>query len=179
MLSALGAINGMILTAVHIYAVWGSDYRALSWLGTSNRRTAAPVAAIGLQAFVAVLLVLLVGTESGRAAFDSVLQLFGLLPLAWKQFGGGFDTLVIGSAPVFWGLTLLTCVALVVLRLRSPSATRPFSVPFFPLPVIAFCGACGYMLYSSAAFAKWLSLIGILPVVVGLFVWLALRSSRR
>ena len=33
MLSALGAINGMILTGTRIYAVWGADYPALAWLG--------------------------------------------------------------------------------------------------------------------------------------------------
>ena len=48
MLSALGAINGMILTASRIYAVWGTDYPAVAWLGDWNRRNTAPVAAIAV-----------------------------------------------------------------------------------------------------------------------------------
>ena len=67
MLSALGAINGMILTGTRIYAVWGSDYPALAWLGAWNRRTGSPVAAIVLQAAIAMLLVVLVGTDGGQA----------------------------------------------------------------------------------------------------------------
>ena len=57
MLSALGAINGMILTGTRIYAVWGADYPPSPGLASWNRRTAAPVAAIALQAVFAVMLV--------------------------------------------------------------------------------------------------------------------------
>src|SRR5207244_2368166 len=71
MLSALGAINGMILTATRIYAVWGADYPALAWLAAWSRRSAAPLAAIALQAAIAVVLIVLVGTDAGRAAFDT------------------------------------------------------------------------------------------------------------
>ena len=60
MLSALGAINGMILTGTRIYAVWAADYPALNWLATWNRQRVAPVVAITIQALVAVFLILLV-----------------------------------------------------------------------------------------------------------------------
>ena len=167
MLSAFGAINGMILTGSRIYAVWGADYPALAWLGAWNRRSAAPLASIAVQALIAVLLIGLVGTVSGRALFDTALQRVGLAGLPWETYDGGFETLVAGSAPVYWALTLLTGISVFILRVRDRTAERPFSVPFYPLPVLAFCGACIYMFWASVAYAKWLSLLGFVPAAIG------------
>lgn len=178
MLSALGAINGMILTGTRIYAVWGADYPALKWLGAWNRRTAAPIAAIAVQAIIAVSLIVLVGTSTGRAAFDSALTHVGLSGLPWEKYYGGFETLVAGSTPVYWSLTLLTGMSVFVLRSRNRSTPRPFSMPLFPLPALVFCGTCMYMLGASLAYAKWLSLIGFVPTAMGIAAWFAVRSSR-
>jgi amino acid transporter len=178
MLSALGAINGMILTGSRIYAVWGADYPALAWLGAWNRRTAAPIAAIALQAAIAMLLILLVGTAAGRNLFDAALQLIGVAGLPWEQYFGGFETLVAGSAPVFWGLCLLTGIAVFVLRATDPAAERPFTMPLYPFPALMFCGTCAYMLRASVLYAGWLTLVGVVPLAVGSIVWFAVRSKR-
>jgi amino acid transporter len=178
MLSALGAINGMILTGTRIYAVWGADYPALKWLGTWNRNTAAPIAAIAAQATIAILLIALVGTSAGRAAFDSVLMTVGLNGLPWEIYHGGFETLVAGSAPVYWLLTLLAAISLFVLRLRDRAIERPFRMPLYPLPGIVFCATCGYLLGASLIYAKWLSLIGFVPTALGIAVWFAIRGRR-
>ncbi|MEX0642111.1 MAG: amino acid permease [Pirellulales bacterium] len=167
MLSALGAINGMVLTASRIYAEWGADYPALAWLGAWNRRTAAPVAAITVQAVIAVLLIALVGTTVGRNFFDAALASLGLAALPWGNFLGGFEILVAGSAPVFWGLCLLTGVAVFVLRAKDKAAERPFRIPLFPLPPLVFCVTCAYMLWASAYYAKWLVLLGVVPLTIG------------
>jgi hypothetical protein len=37
------------------------------------------------------------------------------------------------------------------------------------LPLI-FCGMCGFMIYSATVYAKWLTLLGVAPVVLGAFV---------
>jgi amino acid transporter len=104
MLSALSAINGMILTGSRIYAVWGADYRALAWLGAWNRRAGTPVSAIGVQAVVAVMFIVLVGTTIGRSSFDASLNIVGLSGLPWERHSSGFETLIAGSAPTYWGL---------------------------------------------------------------------------
>ncbi|HEX4413940.1 MAG TPA: amino acid permease, partial [Lacipirellulaceae bacterium] len=91
MLSALGAINGMILTGTRIYAVWGADYPALKWLSTWNERRATPITAIALQAIIALTLVFLVGTAAGQNAFDVALNRVGLSSLPWQKFPGGFE----------------------------------------------------------------------------------------
>src|SRR5262249_16877840 len=104
MLSALGAINGMVLTGTRIYAAWGADYRALHWLGKWNERRVAPVAAIVFQAIVATLLILLVGTQLGHGLFEHAITVLGLTAPKWEDFAGGFETLVAASAPVYWAL---------------------------------------------------------------------------
>jgi amino acid transporter len=178
MLSALGAINGMILTGTRIYAVWGTDYPALKLLAAWNQRTAAPIAAIVVQALVAVLLILLVGTNAGRNLFDTALTSIGLEGLPWTKYFGGFETLVAGSAPLYWAFTLLTGSSVFVLRFRNPMVERPFKMPLFPLPAIVFCGTCIYMLGASLQYAKWLSLIGFVPTAIGIGAWLAIRGCR-
>lgn len=170
MTSALGAINGMVLTSARVYATLGADYHALRWLSAWRRGagTGAPLAALIAQLVVTTLMVLAVGTAAGRNAIDRVPQAFGFEGLPWSTFGGGFDTLVVGSSPVFWAFFLLTALAVPVLRWRDGSRPRPFRVPIYPLPLIAFCATSAFMLYSSAAFARWLMLLGIVPLAFAL-----------
>jgi APA family basic amino acid/polyamine antiporter len=167
MLSALGAINGMILTGTRVYATWGEDYPAFGWLGTWNRRLAAPIHAIAVQAAVAVLLILLMGTAGGRALFDAALRMVGVAELPWEKYGGGFETLVAGSAPVFWGFFFLGGVSVFVLRFKDREASRPFSVPLYPLTPLVFCASSLYLAWSSLDYARWLTLIGVVPLAIG------------
>jgi amino acid transporter len=167
MISALGAINGMILTGTRVYATWGADYAALRWLGTWNRRAATPIAAIVLQAIIALALILLVGTAAGRGLFDGTLRRVGVEGLPWDEFSGGFEMLVAGSTPVYWTLSLLTGLALFALRAKDRHAERPFTTPLFPLPALAYCATCTYMLWASMAYAGWLALLGFAPLIVG------------
>jgi APA family basic amino acid/polyamine antiporter len=168
MISALGAINGMILTGSRVYATLGADHRLFAWLAAGNSKSSAPIAALAVQAMIATLLILVVGTEEGRTAIDFVPTRIGLHSLPWSDFPGGFEMIAAGTAPVFWTFFLLTGLALFVLRIRDRGRVRPFSVPFFPLPPLVFCATCAYMLYSSLAYAKWLALIGAVPLVVAL-----------
>lgn len=177
MLSALGAINGMILTAARIYAVWGDDYPALAWLATWDKRRTAPVAAITVQAVIATALVLVVGTSAGRSSFDWTLGLLGLSALPWNKYAGGFETLVAGSAPAYWALTLLTGIAVFTLRRRDRKRPRPFSIPFYPVPAIIFCCTCLFMLRASLDYARGLSLLGFIPLAIGVAAWFVMRRK--
>jgi amino acid transporter len=179
MVSALGAINGMILAHSRIYATLAEDHRVFAWLGTWSRRRA-PVAAIVTQAVVALAMVFGVGTTAGRGSIDAALGALGVHGLPWEAYFGGFETLVAGSAPVFWAFFLLTGVSVFVLRLKDRGRERPFSVPYFPFPPLVFCATCAYMLYSSLAYAGWLALLGLLPLAVGVPLFLIdLRRERR
>lgn len=174
MISALSAINGMILTSSRVYAVWGADYPALHWLGEWNSRTGAPFVAIAVQAVVAVFLIVAVGTSMGRSAFDSLLAVFGIDGLPWDRYFGGFETLVAASAPTYWAFCLLTTLSVFVLRYRDPNIERPFRVPLLMLPAVVFGAACIYMLISSIQYAAWLTVLGVAPLVAGMLLWFAI-----
>jgi amino acid transporter len=179
MISALGAINGMILTGSRVYAVWGADSRAFHWLGGWNQRRVAPVAAVIAQAAITVVLILAVGTQQGQRLFDLSLAGVGLPGLPWDRYWGGFETLVAGTAPVFWSFFLLTGLSVFVLRTTDRTTPRRFSIPLFPLPPMIFCAACVYMLYSSIEYARWLSLLGAAPLAIGAAIYLRTRAGVR
>ncbi len=168
MISALGAINGLILTGSRIHASLGADHSLFSWLGRWNSDRAAPIASLVAQAAIAVGLVLAVGSSIGRATIDGMLGIVGLDGLPWDKYYGGFETLVAGTAPVFWGFFLLTGMSLFILRRRDPGRQRPFTVPWYPLPPIVFCCMCLYMLYKALAYAEGLALLGLVPLAIGI-----------
>jgi amino acid transporter len=176
MISALGAMNGTILTGSRVYATVGEDHRAFRRLGSWNRRSA-PAAALIAQGVIALLLVLAVGTAAGRGLIDVALAGVGFAKVPWEEYFGGFEALVAGSAPVFWGFFLLTGVAQILLRIRDRERARPFRAPLHPLPAVVFCAMCLFMLWSSVSYARWLALLGVVPLLLGLpLAWLDVRS---
>jgi len=177
MISALGAINGMILAGSRVYATTGEDHRLFARLGKWNHRTV-PAAAVVAQALFALGLVLAVGTTRGQGAIDRALGWVSLPPLPWAKYFGGFATLVAGTAPVFWVFFLLTGVSLIVLRIKDPDRPRPFTAPLYPLTPLVFCGTCIYMLYSSLTYAGALSLIVLVPLGIGLVLYAVAGGQR-
>lgn len=170
MVSALGAINGMLLAGVRLAAALGREHAILRPLSHWNRNSVAPYA-LATITFVSLAQVLAVGTSQGRGWIDSCYSTTGLGAFPWEKFGSGFDALVSISAPAFWGFFLLTGIALFVLRFRDPERPRPYRVPFYPWTPLAFLAMCAYMLYSSATYAGQLSLFGLLIALVGAIVF--------
>jgi amino acid transporter len=189
MISVLGAVNGMIFTGSRIYASLGADHRVFALLGHWNRWFNAPIWSIATSAGVALAMIFTVGTQAGQAMLDramaglshSLIFCFGavggpavrtwaleyLKPLPWDEIGGGFDTLVSGTAPVFWLFFLLTGLSLFTLRDKDRNIERPFSVPGYPFTPFVFCLTSLYMLHSSLTYARQLALIGIVPLAIG------------
>jgi len=171
MISALGALNGLILTGARIYAAAGADFAVFASLARWHERWGTPVRAILAQMVLALALVLLVGSAAGRSLLDAALALVGFGPQSWDGHGG-FDTLLKCTAPVFWVFFLLTGLALFVLRAKEPGVERPFSVPLYPVLPAVFCATCAYMLYSATNYAGKLAWIGLAPPLSGLGVFL-------
>jgi len=167
MVSALGAVSGLILAGCRLHASVGADYRIFAWLGRWNARLNAPVYSLVTQALVSVFLIVVVGTEAGRNTVDRTVTAVGLPALPWSQYQGGFDTLVAGTSPLFWFFFLLTGISLLVLRYKDRERPRPFPVPLYPIVPLVFIAASGYMLYASVVYAGALSLMGIVPLVIG------------
>lgn len=174
MISALGAVNGLILTGSRVYSTLGADHSVFAWLGRWHPRLKSPLGSLAAQAAITLAMIVVVGSEAGRRAIDRFLVWLGLGAGSW-QGHGGFETLVSSTAPVFWLFFLLTGLSLFALREKDRGIERPFSVPLYPLLPLIFCEMCTYMLYSSVDYAKKLSVIGALPLLVGLPLYLVSR----
>jgi len=196
MVSALGAINGLIFTGARVYSTVGKDYSILSWMAGWNRKQGAPVPALITQGAITLGLIFLVGTAAGRDAINYVLQFLAedvqMNTLGFKTVQWGdkpydaFETLLACTAPIFWLFFLLTGLSVFVLRERDKNVERPFTVPMYPELPIVFCLTCGYMLYSSIDYAwrqrGWaggLLLLGIVPLLIGFPLFRLSRSTSR
>jgi len=179
MISALGALNGLILTGSRLIARFAGDYVLLRKMAGWSAQRRAPRGALVAQACVTIALIVSVGTREGRLAIDRLLAGSGMNSVPWERFGGGFDALVAGTAPVFWSFFLLISLSLFVLRRKDRSALRPFVVPMYPWVPFTFSLTCVYMLYVSLTYARELSLLGIVPLLLGIPMYLLFARTDR
>jgi amino acid transporter len=181
MVSALGAMNGLIFTGSRVYSSLGAEHRVFAFLGRWHPQLHAPIWSLATQAVITLAMILLVGTEQGRTAIDDVLGRLQMQPIPWGDYFGGFNTLFAGTAPVFWAFFLLTGLSVFVLRMKDPHIERPFrlAIPWFPLLPLIFCGMCVFGLYSAATYAKYIALIGVIPLAVGIPLYLISSSNQR
>jgi basic amino acid/polyamine antiporter, APA family len=154
--SALGAINGMILTRSRIYTAVGKDYPRLASLAQWNPRTGSPEPAIRLQ--TVATLVPIIG--------------FGL-------WGSDFESMVIFTHPVFWFFFFLVGISLFVLRETDPDAPRPYRVIGYPAVPILFCLSCVWMFYSAVTHAIFRGTYEALWSIAIVAVGFAIAYARR
>lgn len=155
-LAVLASMNVTILTGARTNYALARDFPLFRALGHWHGGTNAPVNALLVQGLIALLLVI-VGSF-GRS---------------------GFEAMVTYISPVFWLFFLLTISALFVLRVREPEQRRPFRVPFYPLTPLVFVATCGYMLYSSLAYAGASALLGVALLAAGVpLLLVACRGGR-
>lgn len=125
-ISALGAVNGLILTGARISYALGADHRAFHLLGVWHPRLGTPVWSLVIQGAISLGIILLAGS---------------------------FLDTIIYTAPVVWLFFLGTGLAVFVLRRREPGLARPYRVPAYPLPPLLFSLCALFMLASSASYA--------------------------
>lgn len=179
MISALGAVNGLILSVSRLHAAVAADHRLFGWMGRWSTRHDAPIGSLVVQAALTVVLLGLVGLPAGQVFLDRCFQAIVGQPLPWKDFGGGFDLLVAVGAPVFWLFFLATGIAFFVLRVKDRQLARPFRTPGFPVTPALFCGMCLFGIFASVRWAKAFTLLGLAPVVLGVVVYLIERVCFR
>src|SRR5690606_34215338 len=66
MISALGALNGLIFTGARVYSAMGTDHRLFAWLGRWNPRRKTPTLSIAIQALISIGLIVMVGSPFGQ-----------------------------------------------------------------------------------------------------------------
>src|SRR5262249_377467 len=103
MVSALGAINGMIFTGSRVYASLGTDHPLFSWLGHWHPRLGSPHWALLAQTVISLLMMLIAsGHATGQEWVDRFVGVLGLSPVEWPKFkNDGFEILLAATAPVF------------------------------------------------------------------------------
>lgn len=142
--TVLSSMNATVITGARTNYAMGRDYRMFSWLGRWSVRGNTPVAALVVQAAIALGLIFL-GTLARS----------------------GFQSMVEYTTPVYWFFLLLTGISLILLRRSEPHIPRPFRVPLYPITPIAFCAIAAYMMYSSLAYAGLGSLVGVAVLAAG------------
>jgi basic amino acid/polyamine antiporter, APA family len=143
--AAFSTVNAVMITGARTNFALGQDFKNFHFLSKWKAEEGVPVNAFLFQTGLALLLVFL-GTATRS----------------------GFVTMVEYTAPVFWFFFLLVGISIFILRIKDPSANRPFKVPFYPVTPILFCAAAGYMLHASLAYTGVGALIGIAVLLLGL-----------
>jgi len=152
-ISALGAVNGLVLTGARISYALGEDHPSFRFVGGWDPRRGSPVRALLVQGAISLIVVLLAGS---------------------------FIDTIIYSAPVVWLFLLGTGLSVFVLRRREPAADRPYRLLGYPFTPALFCAACLFMLYNCLSYA-WSFKPGALGalgavVAVGIAAWLLARA---
>jgi basic amino acid/polyamine antiporter, APA family len=137
--AVLSTMNATIMSGGRSNYALGRDYRIFGFLGKWKEEAGTPVAALVIQAVIAMVLVI-VGTT---ISVDT-----------------GFETMVAYTAPVFWFFFFLAGVSVFVLRRKDRDMPRVFRVPLYPVTPVLFCMICLYMLQSSISYIFLLPQIG-------------------
>jgi basic amino acid/polyamine antiporter, APA family len=157
-IAALTSINATMIVGARNNFALGQDWPLLSFMSKWHGVRNVPVIALLVQSGIALLLVAVAAVEKG-----------------------GVATMVEFTAPVFWGFLVLVGIGFFVLRFRYAQVARPFKVPGYPILPIAFIATCGYLFYSSLAYAQsrnalhWAAYL----MIAGLIAWLFARFAKR
>jgi len=153
-IATLTSINATFIVGARSNYALGCDWPAFRALGRWNEERNVPVAAMALQALMSLALV-------GFGALEE----------------DGFSAMVEFTAPVFWLFFMLTGIALFILRRKAPQTPRPFRVPLYPVLPATFVATCGYLLWSSLAYARSQDAVHVCLYVMagGVVAWLVTR----
>jgi APA family basic amino acid/polyamine antiporter len=151
LLSAVGVLNGSILTNARIPYAMALDGLFLRRFATLSAHTAVPVAAI-----------------AGQAVWASVLAV-----------SGTFDQLTNCVVFAGWMFYALTTSAVFVLRRKMPDAERPYRTVGYPFLPALFILVALALLWNTLSAARLESLVGLTLIALGSPVYFLLRREAR
>jgi len=129
----ISTISAYIMSGPRVYEAMGATYPRLEFLtGRGQHSTRGPLAAIALQALVAIGMLL-------TASFEALLTYVGF-------------TLSMFAA--------LTVAGVFILRIREPQLERPYRVSGYPVTPLAFVGLMLWMIWNSVALAPGVAVAG-------------------
>ena len=151
MISAAGALNGVILTTARVPFIMARDGLLFEKLGKVHEVSHAPVWAIGALSVWASLLAL----------------------------SGSFDQLTDMSVFAFWLFYALAASAVFVLRRRLPNAPRPYRTVGYPVVPALFVLTAVWLLWNSLQTSPVEAVMGLLLIALGLPVFFFYRGRRK
>jgi amino acid transporter len=145
-LSALGAVNGLILTGARISFAMGQDHRGFRALGRWHDGRQTPAVALVVQGALALILILALGS---------------------------FLNAILYTAAAVYSFYLATSLAVLVLRRKEPQMERPYRVTGYPWTPLAFAAVCGFLVQSAVRYKPTVALAacGLLLAGVPVYVW--------
>jgi basic amino acid/polyamine antiporter, APA family len=152
-ISAIGALNGIILAGPRVYYAMASDGLAFQWLAAVHPRRQTPYLAIAAQALWSCVLV---ATNTYRQLFTRVVY-------------------------TEWIFFALLAAGLFLLR-RKAGYRRGFHAPGYPLAPLLFVAASAGIVFNQIRANPRDSIFGLGLILLGLpvyFVWSRLHSESR
>nr|MEE4269349.1 amino acid permease [Candidatus Krumholzibacteria bacterium] len=150
-LSALGAVNGLVLAGARITDAVARDHAVFRLLARQTEE-GPPLRALFWQAVLAVILIMVLGSF--------------------------LDTVIYTAAAVY-SFYLATSVAVLVMRRRRPVPRGAFRVPWFPWPTLVFAGVCLFLIHGAVVYRPWLAVASLVLVLAGLPVHELSRTIAR
>lgn len=148
-LSAIGALNGAVLTSARVPYAMARDGLFFKRLGNVSHTTHAPVPSVWAQAVVSSLLAL----------------------------SGTFDQLTVAVVFSAWIFYALAAASLFILRNKMPDRHRDFRVPLYPwMPILYICAAL-FLLVSALITSPLESGCGLGLTLAGIPVYLWFRRQ--
>lgn len=148
---ALGAVNGLVFAGSRIAYAVGRDHRLFSAVGRWSERTGTPVRSLILQGGLAIVLILALGSF--------------------------VDTVMYTAAAVYL-FYLATSVAVIVLRIKDPSAERVYKTTGYPVTTLVFCAVCLFLIVAAVQYRPLIAACAGLLILLGVPVyWLSERRA--
>jgi basic amino acid/polyamine antiporter, APA family len=167
----------MIFAGSRMVAVVGRGHPVLGPLGRLNTLRS-PVWAIAVTSGIAALAIVAFGSDLVRRPLRSLLQRLTKNELNWEEPDDALETLVAAMSPIVWLYFMLAALALIVLRRRLGS--RPsFKTLGYPFTPIIFAATCGWMAHRGILYTQWMTLVVLMPMLLGLPLVLVGRGMRR
>lgn len=146
-ISALGAMNGSIMTGARVPYAMARDRLVPAALGRVSRHGGSPVAAVVAQGIVASILAV----------------------------SGTFDQLTDAVVFASWVFYAMCTGAVFRLRRRFPTEPGTFLTPLYPVLPIVFIAVAGLLLVNTIMTAPELSALGLGVIALGVPVYLVIR----
>jgi amino acid transporter len=166
-ISALGAMQGMIFAGSRLVSVVGQGHSRLYVLSRQNSRRS-PFWAIITLTGLASMAIVAFATDVLRDAVRKGMEWVTRKDLTWDAPESALDALVAAMAPVVWFYFASAGLSLIVLRLRQGARRAPVPVPGYPITPLIFCATCLWMGFSAIRFAGTMTLLGLVPMLIGL-----------